>query len=98
MREVRQREPRIGSAQLVVRDDRRDRVEPGAAVRFRHRDSEEPECARLAKELEVQLPGVIAFVRLGLDVGLHEVLDHLAKQPVLLRWMKQVGAHRAPLR
>ncbi len=82
--EVREGEARVALGELVMHDDRGERVHPGAAVVRRHGDAEEAELTEAAEERDVELGARVVLLGLGLDDVAGEVPHHLPEQPVLL--------------
>jgi hypothetical protein len=59
VRQVRQREGRVGRRQLLVRDDRGGGVEPCAAHLFAEGDAQQAQLAQLAEERHVEGLGAV---------------------------------------
>jgi hypothetical protein len=91
VREVREREARVGLAHLVVRDDRGERVHSRASVLGGHRDAEQPKLAALLEESAIQRPLAVVLVRLRLDGLAREIANRLPEEAVLVGRIVEIG-------
>ena len=82
--EVSEGEARIALGELVMHDDRGERIHPGAAVLRRNGDAEEAELTEAAQERDVELGARVVLLGLRLDDVAGEVPHHLPEHPVLL--------------
>ena len=85
MREVREREPHVRLAHLVVRDDRGGAVPARAAILHGDGDAEQAELSALFEQAAVELAGAIVFVGLRLDDLTGESAHRFAQQTVFVR-------------
>src|SRR5690606_25184037 len=96
VREIREREARIGRGELLVHDRGRRGVHARATQLRRDRDAEEPELAQLAEARQGEALVTVVLEGLRVDLAFREFAHHGAQLGVLGGGFEEL-VHRAPL-